>query len=60
MRNSIKPPKCEIRVLVAPKWGLVGSLNGQGVLKMVLKTAERNFVKTVKISNQSEKALKSY
>ena len=40
-----------------PEWGWWGTPRHPGVLKMVIKTAERNFVKTVKISTQSETPL---
>ena len=47
----------DIRVLVAPKWGLVGDTQTPGGDENGFKTAERNFVKTVKISGQSEKCV---
>ena len=52
------PKNWKFGFLIAPKLGISGVTQRSGVLKMVLKTAERNFVKTVKVSSQSEQALK--
>ena len=61
MRNSRKRQKWEIRVLVAPKVGISwGHPNTWEGAQNGFKTAERNFVKAVKIASQSEQALKSY
>ena len=54
------PQKWEIRVLVAPKVGISGGHPKVRGAENGFKTAERNFVKTVKISSQSEQALKSF